>query len=84
MTSASDEKWRPFNCFFSRVVLRTYQHPCSVVCRITCLLSNPCFLFIFSTLFLILLFATVAAYSFDLSLFPLSLFFIVIVIIISI
>jgi len=21
MTSASDEKWRPFNCFFSRVAL---------------------------------------------------------------
>jgi len=28
MTPASDEKWRPFNCFFSRVGLRTYQHPC--------------------------------------------------------
>ena len=28
LTSASDEKWRPFNCFFSRVGLRTYQHPC--------------------------------------------------------
>ena len=28
MTSASDKKWRPFNCFFSRVGLRTYQHPC--------------------------------------------------------
>ena len=28
MTSASDEKWRPYNCFFSRVGLRTYQHPC--------------------------------------------------------
>ena len=28
MTSASDEKWRPFNCLFSRVGLRTYQHPC--------------------------------------------------------
>ena len=28
MTSASDEKWRPFNFFFSRVGLRTYQHPC--------------------------------------------------------
>jgi len=28
MTSASDEKWRPFNCFFSQVGLRTYQHPC--------------------------------------------------------
>ena len=26
MTSASHEKWRPFNCFFSRVALRTYQH----------------------------------------------------------
>jgi len=26
ITSASDEKWRPFNCFFSRVGLRTYQH----------------------------------------------------------
>jgi len=32
VTSASDEKWRPFNCFFSRVGLRTYQHLCS--CRI--------------------------------------------------
>ena len=29
VTSASDEKWRPFNCFFSRVGLRTYQHPCT-------------------------------------------------------
>ena len=29
MTSASGEKWRPFNCFFSRVGLRTYQHPCT-------------------------------------------------------
>ena len=28
MTSASDEKWRPFNCFSSRVGLRTYQHLC--------------------------------------------------------
>ena len=28
MTSASDETWRPFNCFFSWVGLRTYQHPC--------------------------------------------------------
>ena len=27
--TASDEKWRPFNCFFSRVQLRTYQHPCN-------------------------------------------------------
>ena len=27
MTSGSDEKWRAFNCFFSRVGLRTYQHP---------------------------------------------------------
>jgi len=29
VTSASDEKWLPFNCFFSWVGLRTYQHPCS-------------------------------------------------------
>ena len=29
MTSTSEEKWRPFNCFFSRVGLRTYQHPCT-------------------------------------------------------
>ena len=29
MTSASDEKWRLFNCFFSRVGLRTFQHPCT-------------------------------------------------------
>jgi len=28
ITSASDEKWSPFNCFFSRIGLRTYQHPC--------------------------------------------------------
>jgi len=27
MTSASDEKWRPFNCFLSRIGLKTYQHP---------------------------------------------------------
>ena len=27
MTSASDEKLGPFNCFFSRVGLRTFQHP---------------------------------------------------------
>ena len=27
-TSTSDKKWRPFSCFFSRVGLRTYQHPC--------------------------------------------------------
>jgi glucose/arabinose dehydrogenase len=26
MTYASDEKWRPFHCFFSLVGLRTYQH----------------------------------------------------------
>jgi len=32
MTSASDEKWRPFTCFFSRVGLRTYQHPCMCIC----------------------------------------------------
>ena len=30
MTSTSDEKWRPFNCFFSRVGLRTYQHHCNI------------------------------------------------------
>ena len=29
MTSTSDEKWRPLNCFFIRVGLRTYQHPCT-------------------------------------------------------
>ena len=29
MISASDEKWRPFNCFFSRVGHRTYHHPCT-------------------------------------------------------
>ena len=27
--SASDENWRPFNCFYIRVGLRTYQHPCT-------------------------------------------------------
>ena len=27
MTSSSDQKWRTFNCFFSRVGLRTYRHP---------------------------------------------------------
>ena len=31
MTSASDEKWRPFNCFFSRVGLRTYQYSCTLI-----------------------------------------------------
>ena len=30
MTSASDEKWRLLNWFFSRVGLRTYQHPCII------------------------------------------------------
>jgi hypothetical protein len=30
MTSASDEKWRSFNYFFSRLGLRTYQHPVEV------------------------------------------------------
>ena len=30
MTSASDEKCWPFNCFFSRVGLRSYQHPCII------------------------------------------------------
>ena len=29
MTSVSNEKLRPFNCFFSQVGLRTYQHPCT-------------------------------------------------------
>ena len=38
MTSASDEKWWPFSCFFSRVGLRTYQHPC--VCLMI-FLFNP-------------------------------------------
>ena len=33
MTSASDGKWRPFNCFFSQVGLRTYQHPYITVCE---------------------------------------------------
>jgi len=33
MTSASDEKWRPFSCFLSQVGLRTYQHPCTSVER---------------------------------------------------
>ena len=28
MTPASDEKWRPFNCFFNRVWLRIYRHAC--------------------------------------------------------
>ena len=35
MTSVSGEKWRPFNCFFSRVGLRTCQHPCSIHHTIT-------------------------------------------------
>jgi hypothetical protein len=33
MTSASKEKWRPFNCFFGQVGLRTYQHPCITLLR---------------------------------------------------
>ena len=33
MTSASDEKWRPFNCFISLVGLRTCQHPCVGSCH---------------------------------------------------
>ena len=31
MTTGSDEKWRPFNCFFDQVRLRTYQHPCTLM-----------------------------------------------------
>ena len=34
MTYSSEEKWRPFNCFFSRFGLRTYQHPCMFHCLI--------------------------------------------------
>jgi len=30
MTSASDEKKATFQLFFSRVGLRTYQHPCTL------------------------------------------------------
>jgi len=30
MTSTSDEKWPTFNCFFSRVGLKTYLHPDTV------------------------------------------------------
>ena len=30
MIPTSDEKLRPFNCFFSRVGLRTYQHLCII------------------------------------------------------
>ena len=36
MTSASNEKWRLFNCFFSRVELRTYQHLCT-----SCMVHMP-------------------------------------------
>ena len=28
MTFVSDEKWQTFNCFFSQVGIRTYQHSC--------------------------------------------------------
>jgi len=34
VNSVSYEKRWPFNCLFSRVGLRTYQHPC-IHCRIT-------------------------------------------------
>ena len=30
LTSASDEKLQPLNCFFNRVGLKTYQHPCTM------------------------------------------------------
>jgi len=43
MTSASDEKWWPLNCFFSRVVLRTYQHPCMCMCNTFPLLKEAWF-----------------------------------------
>ena len=46
MTSASDEKWRPFNCFLSQVGLRTYQHP-YITSSLACL-AVP----YFSTLFI--------------------------------
>ena len=35
MTSVSGEKWRLFNCFLSRVGLRTHQHPCISLCLIS-------------------------------------------------
>jgi len=35
MTSASEEKWRPFNCFFRRVGLRTSQHSCTILLNCT-------------------------------------------------
>ena len=38
MTSMSDKKLRPFNCFFSWFGLRTYQHPC----RSTLYVSASC------------------------------------------
>jgi len=39
-TSASDENWRPFNRFFSRMGLRTYQHPCNFRCTSGKLFTN--------------------------------------------
>jgi len=39
VTSVSDEKWRPFKCFFSQVGLRTYHHACSN-CSCSCLIST--------------------------------------------
>ena len=49
MTSASDEKWQTFNCFFSLVGLRTYQHLCiAVTLKQTALLASLEFLRILS------------------------------------
>ena len=42
MTSASDEKWRPFNCFLSRVGLSTYQHPRTIILCCTDMLPLRC------------------------------------------
>ena len=44
-----DKKWRTFNCFFSRVGLRTYQHPllshgdasCAIATAFLCHWDNP-------------------------------------------
>jgi len=40
MTTASEEKLRLFNRFFSRVGLRTYQHPCIAVTYLVLLLCR--------------------------------------------
>ena len=51
MTSTMDEKLRPFNCFFSPVGLRTYQHPCKGGSEVTVRGIETCSMDVLSLVF---------------------------------